>query len=211
MPTLKFSQFCESTKTEYQFSELPPAVQTQVLDKNRDINIDDEWFEWIIEEETRKLQDLGFEMVKIQFSGFYSQGDGASFTGDLYDSQKLHELVTKNLDLDLPREVTDCFTFIVQRTSSRYVHERTVEVVVDYDSDSDEIDVYPFGLEAPITYSLIRAQNEIEAAADKWVVARCQQIYHNLEKEHDALISDESVADTIEANEMRFDLDGNIL
>lgn len=38
------------------------------------------WYEHIIESQVNVLLEHGFEDAEIQFSGFYSQGDGASFT-----------------------------------------------------------------------------------------------------------------------------------
>lgn len=41
-----------------------------------------DWFEYTIETWTTALAQLGFENAKIQFTGFCSQGDGASFETD---------------------------------------------------------------------------------------------------------------------------------
>lgn len=76
-------------KTYLKFTELSADQQKKVIDKQRDINIDHDWSEWIIEEFTARLKRLGFYDIKTQWSGFWSQGDGASFTakhkrGDVY-------------------------------------------------------------------------------------------------------------------------------
>lgn len=40
----------------------------------------DHWFESLIEDSVNELAEHGFEDAEIAFSGFWSQGDGASFT-----------------------------------------------------------------------------------------------------------------------------------
>jgi hypothetical protein len=61
-------------------SDLEPALQSRVADKHRDQNTDHEWYEYVIEDATNDLDSAGFQHVKIDFSGFCCQGDGASFT-----------------------------------------------------------------------------------------------------------------------------------
>src|SRR5919202_1250224 len=66
--------------TLYTFEELAPEVQKKVVERERYINVDDAyWYELIIEDWTEELERRGFEQVKILFSGFGSQGDGACF------------------------------------------------------------------------------------------------------------------------------------
>lgn len=68
------------TKTYLKFNELTKKQQDQVIEKLSDINTNYEWHDYSIEEFISKLKKLGFYDIKTEFSGFYSQGDGASFT-----------------------------------------------------------------------------------------------------------------------------------
>src|SRR5438132_14187584 len=64
----------------YAFDELAPEVQKKVVERESSINVDDTfWYKPIIEDWTEALEHRGFEQVKILFSGFGSQGDGACF------------------------------------------------------------------------------------------------------------------------------------
>ena len=64
------------------FSKLPEDLQQKVIDKNRNINVDDyDWFDTTKSDFHTDLETLGFYNIDSQFSGFWSQGDGASFTG----------------------------------------------------------------------------------------------------------------------------------
>lgn len=71
------------TRTYLKFNELTDSQKKIVLDKMRDINVDDDyWHDFVTDEFKAKLADLGYTNVKTQFSGFWSQGDGASFSGE---------------------------------------------------------------------------------------------------------------------------------
>ena len=68
-------------KTYLKFNELNEKQQEKILDKLQDINVDHEsWYEHIYEYYESKLKKLGFYDIKFQWSGFSSQGDGASFS-----------------------------------------------------------------------------------------------------------------------------------
>lgn len=47
--------------------------------------LDNHWSEIILDEWKAELEDMGFGRVDINFTGFYSQGDGASFTAERFD------------------------------------------------------------------------------------------------------------------------------
>lgn len=125
MPTQK-------TVTVYKFNELSDSARKRVLDKA--IQHFEFYSDHVIDEFNMCLQDLGFFEVNCAFTGFWSQGDGASFTG-YFNSQYLKE---PNTD-DSPeiREIYEeinklcgswsiCFEVI--RTNSRYVHERSTKI-----------------------------------------------------------------------------------
>ncbi len=70
-----------------------------VIEKHRDINVDnDVWCKYIFEQYIDILNSFGFEDVKIFFSGFYSQGDGASFTSSININKFLDYLIINNYD-----------------------------------------------------------------------------------------------------------------
>ena len=91
-------------KTYLKFTELSEAQQDQVIDKLSDINVDYiQWHESIYEYYSDKLKALGFYDIKFEFSGFWSQGDGASFTakhkrGNIYKSSRYSHSGTMRCD-----------------------------------------------------------------------------------------------------------------
>lgn len=83
------------TTEVYSFQELlelreRKLVEEKALDKARNWfleGIDDHWYEYVKENWTEALESIGFEDATIQFSGFSSQGYGASFTAHINVAQ----------------------------------------------------------------------------------------------------------------------------
>ena len=76
-------------KTYKYFNELTPEQQQKVIEKYHDIN-EDSWefsYEDLKREFITKLESMGYSNIKIEYSGFYSQGDGASFTAKHGDDE----------------------------------------------------------------------------------------------------------------------------
>lgn len=67
-------------KTYLKFSELNKEQQEQVIKNLHDINVDHPWYDSAYDYYESKLKKLGFYDIKFEFSGFWFQGDGASFT-----------------------------------------------------------------------------------------------------------------------------------
>ena len=65
----------------FSFAELSDVVQNEIIENNRYVNVADvDWFEHLKEDFHQTLELLGFSNIDSNFSGFGSQGDGASFT-----------------------------------------------------------------------------------------------------------------------------------
>ncbi len=103
------------------FTELPDNLKQKVLQKHWTININHEWWDLTVDNLEKQLEeDFGFSNVKISFSGFASQGDGASFTGELIDLKQFLEKTGINP------------TIHFRRGTSNYSHERTVSIDFEY-------------------------------------------------------------------------------
>ena len=135
--------------TLYSVSDLKenPIVLKNVLDKQYHINVDtDFWYKEVIYNHTQKLESLGFNEVKIEFSGFYSQGDGASFTCESIDFKKwLSENSTNNnkrlLSL-LNKDLIELDGNIKRDRNTHYCHWNTTTLYLS-DSVFGERDSYP--------------------------------------------------------------------
>lgn len=207
MKHIKLYESLEGEKT-FSFEELSPQAKATALENHRDINTDwDSWQDDVLTDAESELEQDGFTDVEIHYSGFYSQGDGASFTGQVENPRRFVEGV---LGMEhLPDSILDLFTIESVRGTSRYYHEKTVALEVDYDdSEGDIINEYPLGLEVPFTYDLAKIAAEIKKRGDSWLETKCRKIYRRLEKEWDWLSSDESVEDALIANGLKFTEDG---
>ncbi len=90
-------------KTYLKFTELSEDQQDHVVDKLSDINVHHSWYESTYDYYHAKLETLGFYDIKFEFSGFWSQGDGASFTakhkrGTIYKSSRYSHSGTMQCD-----------------------------------------------------------------------------------------------------------------
>lgn len=86
------------TKTLYTYRELKglhdrKKISAQAFERAtdwlREGQTDHDWWDSVYEIWQSALAQLGFEDAKISFSGFWSQGDGASFTCASVDVRKL--------------------------------------------------------------------------------------------------------------------------
>jgi hypothetical protein len=198
----------EEVDRAYSWDELSDQAKRKAIERNRDINIDNSWHDEVINDATEDLFNDGVEDVEILYSGFHSQGDGASFTGRVRDPKKWLKAIGME---NIPQEVEDLIYARIDRGSSRYYHELTVDLNFQFETDDSVLFTYPFGPEVPMEFNLGELQEEIERKGEKWLQSTCRKIYRDLEKEYEALTSDDAVEDTLIANDYEYDEDGNII
>ena len=214
---------CEDC-AEYTFDDLSDTTKETARDnfRGRDYPHDD-WWDNVYEDAVRVAVILGIEIststVKlyggstrqdpdISFSGFCSQGDGASFEGSYsYEPEAIAKMEAYCNDEELIRIAKELTLLQITRRllsldpfnatigqSGNYSHSGTMRVTLSYDEDENGETSYNDTLEDTVT-QLFRD------FAD-W-------IYRTLETEHDWLCADEQV-DYYLADET-FDVDGNTI
>jgi hypothetical protein len=190
------------------FNELDERTQDKVLEKHYDINVDyQDWHESVLDYCKEKLEKFGVYKPEINYSGFWSQGDGASFTGTI-DSEDILVLLTSLKVLKKFRYLVDNLrkgnidlSVSIDRISSHYSHENTCRTYLDWRVSSDHVD-----------YDLVASRaRELEEYLEEWRVDTCHEIYKDLETEYDYQTSREQIIETLEANEYEFDEDGDII
>lgn len=207
---MKHIQLYEADQKTLSWNELGPEAKAHAIEAHRHINVDDDsWHDIVLEDIEDELKEEGWNHVVVQYSGFFSQGDGASFTGVL-TSDGVRRFI-RELGIDVPDEIADWYVIQSTRNSARYSHERTVDLEVGYDSDEDVIELFPVGMEIPFRYDLKEIRDRIEEEGSEWLVDRCRAIYRQLEDEWDRQTSDEAVEDTLIANGYEWDKKGNIV
>lgn len=189
-----------TTRELYAFAELSEKAKEKAIEECRDINVDfDGWHELLIDEWKKKLEALGFENPEISYSGFWSQGDGASFTCDNIDILKWMKAMKRSRKFRLLKSAIEGGDIVgkVYRSNHHYYHARSVTASLSiYNGLTDKQD------------ALIP---ELEKQLDAHVESLGDEIYKALEKEYDYLTSAEAIIHSIEANEYEFTVDGKLV
>jgi hypothetical protein len=221
----------ENEEETYSFEELSPEAQNNALDNNRDINVDYEgWEDGVSEGFKEDMREIGIDDITISFSGFYSQGDGASFTSEDIDTRKLFNAVgiksndALNMEVDDERsrgENKDFYDLLdtmedvgqlernrIKPEEIRVTIERTDSRHVHYNTVRANVEIWdePDGWEEPYGFT-----NDLEDKVTGYVRGLCKDLYRKLENEYDHLTSDESVKETLVDNDYEFDEEGNII
>lgn len=194
------------TITTYEFNELKPEVQEKTLNRYRNFNTDYyDWYNFLLDDWTERLESIGFSSAKIYFSGFSNQGDGAVFEASINHDKLLNSIIMCN-DYDTAKQAEKCLFlqdsgllyFNLQRNSyaNRYDHEKTACITVERKiSDSSYWN------------EIIKS---ITSVIEELRINLCRQIYKELENEYNYLTSDAAIKETFEANEHEFTVDGKI-
>lgn len=188
-------------KTEvFTFDELDDSAKEKAREWYREGALDYDWWGYIFDDAKTAGALLGITVDDINFTGFWSQGDGACFTGSYRYSKgwrKALEAAGGGDSLARLIEIGEALqaaqapvfykgTATVSRPRGNYCHEYSPEIVV-YDAGDED------GAGEPITDALRDFM--------RW-------IYRSLEAEHDWLLADEQVDESILANEYTFTADG---
>jgi hypothetical protein len=222
--------------TVYKYADLSDEAKARARDWWREASAGDNFFaEFVTDDFRETLKALGFDIRRtgrylapndpragdtLQWSGFWSQGDGASFSGTWHASDcdptelladrpvswagnENREPGTSKENAELHRiagEILACkaagLTFVRLAQSGHYSHEMTMRI-----DDTEWREDAPGADDADVTAPM--QGRFLEAARD---LARA--FYKALEAEYTYQNSDEQIAETIIANEYEFTAEG---
>jgi len=162
----------------FTFSELPEDIRQEVIEAYQP---SDYWDEWVIDSIKEEAAELGIENFDFQYSGFWSQGDGASFTGTL-STELLTSLLKEEVNEELSFNITVCTAQIDRKSYPHYVHENMVYARFDSGDEpvSDE------------------DRDAILTALEAWKNELCLKWYQQLREAYDAEFEEERVAEEFE-------------
>jgi len=187
-------------------------TKQQLIEKYRTINVDyDDWADHVYEWFEDKLAERGIswstefntntkqDRRDMSWSGFWSQGDGFAFGGELrnqdfriYAPEKKYPMIHKLLDEG---------GFLKMWWETGFRNNQRSEIITDgetfgqiHDEDHPLVEIWDSELEKEL--------ETIESDLDEDVDSLCYMMYKKLEEEHDNLTSDEAVWDTIVCNEL---------
>lgn len=189
------------------FKALPESAQNAILDEHRDWNIVDEWWDYVDDMFRQDMVEKGIKVDAMYFSGFWSQGDGACFTGRIDDWKKFfeaHPMETYKAFKDISEAEDDFDLYLGWGTSGRYSHADTM-----YLNDYTQFDWIDTGrvmdpLEALSLKTLNDDAKKLWGDFQKDVLELLRdyanKLYEDLEEEYEYLTSDEAILESLIAN-----------
>ena len=203
--------------TVYTIDELSGAAKENARNWYRDQGLHDEWYDFVYEDFETICRILGITLAttpvrlygggtrdkpQVWFSGFWNQGDGASFAGRYSHARGAARAIRAHApkDAELHR-IADELQAVQRRNffqlhstirqQGRYCHEYTMKIEVERDSPTWQ----------PPTDGA--EDTVIEAMRDlaRW-------LYRQLHSEYEHQTSDAAVDEIVEANHWTFTADG---
>lgn len=187
----------------YKFAELSDTAKGIAVEKFRDINVEENWYETVYDDFKEKAKDFGFEIDKIYFSGFSSQGDGAMFEGSIIDFTKFLDNISPHVKKIIGNKCLDLDCKFTH--SGFYYHEKSVYINFTSGNIPGKYTAGK-GWQGNIQTNMDILEENIQKQYESF----CRDLYKALEKECDYLTSDKVIIETIEANEYDFTIDGKL-
>jgi hypothetical protein len=212
-----------TTETTYKFADLSDKSKDKVR----------EWFsadvdlEYALDDFKEDMLALDITVEDIQYRGFYSQGDGASWTGSVAIIPFLerlapdHPLFTKGVVLvELIREGWVDDKASISRASYFYNHSGTMGMdnIGYYIKNADDPATIKGGiLQGASVVELFESiggeyfLEEVGTAILEDAKAHADKLYKDLESAYEWMLSDEHIAECAEFNEWLFDENGKLV
>jgi hypothetical protein len=195
------------------FNALTARQRDEILDKYRDWNIYEGWHDSVYEDFKREMDAIGIEVDDIYFSGFSSQGDGACFEGRVSDWPKFLESVGYTCPALMGLAAESWGLSVVHR--GHYYHENCTSFSSDMVSPSDysesEMDEFVYAhspyktdIQNAAFVAILQGYN-FSSLHDEFLEAfksHMRKLYRSLEADYDHLTTDESVLESLHANDM---------
>lgn len=181
--------------------------KTEIIDKYRHFNVEHDWWDYIYADFVEYVEEKGISTTTgdMNFSGFWSQGDGASYKGTIHSSD-----MKRFMDAhDLSEQYESAYFFAqleqlyvgINRTGTHYCHSHTMRV----DLNDDVWDDFGEGSLRSEVYQVMQSDfNNNFESLEKRIEEICRgyadELYKRLEDEYDYLTSDEVVMEALEVN-----------
>ena len=204
-------------------------AQMALIEKNRDINVDHDWWDGVYEDSKEVCAAFGIDIDDISFSGFWSQGDGACFTTQTSTLEEIMRRGHATMDAKTYGDDPLQFTGVVQAAWSfwyditqaldavrltspegrEFCEGVRIRVLTrGHYSHSGTMQLDDGVSEPPIEeHDAFAKLAPTEDDLIEGLRHIANEIYKALERECDYLTSDEQVWDTLVANEMHLDIE----
>lgn len=191
------------------------SISEALIEKYRDINVYwPDWHEHIFEGYRQKLLDMGWHVIEenMHYSGFWSQGDGASFTGYCCNLEKFL-LAIGCTDENYPflrmlLRYGGGVSMALTQSTTHYYHENTVALDLEHDDFHRVLpsrDEFRDIIVGDWNDKLFDEMKMLEEDSISFLRGVMRDLYRDLEKEYEYLTTDEVVSEAIIANDLHLD------
>ena len=211
----------------YKYGELSESAQQKAREWYLE-SMDYDWWDSVYEMAIEDGKEKGFYIDKIFFSGFHSQGDGASWTGQVDVRQWLEQYGVDSIGMSawcqlIQEEVVDKFSKVTAN-NAHYCHESTMQFS-DVEDNTDRGDgacmelpsifkgmtiANLFDIIATDPNCTLKSTEGITQAIAESGKEYAVEIYGMLKQEYEYLCSEEMMLDHFDANDYFFDSDGRL-
>jgi hypothetical protein len=219
----------EEISTTYTYQQLTDEAKEKVKQWWCEHGIWDDWYDDTYERFKEEGYALGFVIDKMSFTGFYSQGDGACWEGqiDVATWLKTHTEDSIARDAWCALIAEDfCNKHFSIHFRGHYSHSNTMTCVgwdwVDAHGEEDYLyltkpSIFQ-GMHYKELHNLIRSTdfpytdpNDIEQAGFESAKDYADELYKQLREEYEYLTSEESLIESCEANDWQFNEEGEMV
>jgi len=212
----------------FKYGELSESAQQKAREWYLD-GMDYDWWDSVYEMAIEDGKEKGFYIDKIYFSGFSSQGDGASWIGQVDVRQWLEENLPDSIGLSawcqlIQEDVVDKFCKVVAN-NSHYCHESTMQFN-DVEDHTDEFtddwlmelpSIFK-GMEVQHLFDIIVSDDNCPIKSTEGITQAiaesgrqyAKDIYHRLREEYEYLCSEEMMLDHFDCNDYHFTNEGKL-
>lgn len=209
-------------QTVYQFEELSDKAKDRARDWYRERALDYDWWDGVYESVGQAAKYLGIDLrqksvklydLSIWFNGFYSQGSGSTYDAIWRAEHVKGEELKKDFatDVELHRladEFTRIATANVEMTANiKSDRDTSINITVEHGETADER-INALKYQSPEWHVQNAQDGALAKALEEALKDFNHWIFESLRLEHEYLNSNESVDNTITANEYEFTEEG---
>ena len=206
-------------RTAVSFDQLSEDQQHEVLERFREINVDDGfWYEFLVEDFKEDLRGKGLSCDDVWFSFGFSQSDYASFDAKLTDYAEFLS------GMELTEKEKRVAAFMFENDFIRLSYDSRVfrhSVHLNFDAENPHADYVKGRFDVKTWFFNVDENckqaeaylfcqellNKLERYAEDFGNDACHELLKRLEEEYEYQTSDEAIKDTILANEYQFDFE----
>ncbi len=203
----------------YEFDELSDKAKDKVRET---FTPHDDWHECIYDDFIEDMKELGVMVEAMWYSGFWSQGDGASWEGRVDMQAYLLHTMEDNLQrevlLQAMREGYTNNTLLIQHKIKHYVHNGCMYIDGALEVYAGDEECFAGGVFAGANVvermeALEWNENaltELTSEVLAWAKKKTKELYKNLKTKYKYQRSDEYLKEMCDSNEYVFTEDGQL-